>query len=96
MLIAASVASYTVSEDKAPKAPKAPKTASTPRSSYVGKKIKVLNKKHGAREGTKRQIVMDILLSSKTTDEAIPKIVKAGANNAFIAFAVANKYISLS
>ena len=83
---------------KAAKAPKAPKvkTASTPRGSYVGKKIKVLNKKHDAREGTKRAKALDILLSAKTTDEAIPKLAKIGANNTFIAFAIAQKFIALA
>jgi hypothetical protein len=79
--------------------PVAKKTATTtaaPRSNgYAGKKIKVLNKEHGARQGTKRQIVMDIILKSKTTDEAIPLIVKAGANNSFIAFAVAQGFVEL-
>ena len=78
--------------------PVAKKTTTTaaPRSNgYAGKKIKVLNKEHGARQGTKRQIVMDIILKSKTTDEAIPLIVKAGANTSFIAFAVAQGFVEL-
>lgn len=91
------------------KGAKAPKTApvtaakgakkdSTPRTSggYAGKKIKVLNKNHGARPGTKRAKAMDILIASKTTDEAIPKIIKIGANNSFIAFAIREGFISLS
>jgi len=63
---------------------------------YTGKKIKVLNENHGARPGTKRAKAMDILIASKTTDEAIPKIAKVGANNSFIAFAIREGLISLS
>ena len=43
MLIAASVASYTVSEDKAPKAPKAPK--------YVADEAGEAFGKHGKKSG---------------------------------------------
>lgn len=67
-----------------------------PRTSpYVGKRIKVLNRKHGAREGTKRAVGMDIIIGSKTCDEAIPKLEKAGCDNSFIAFAVKSGFISL-
>ena len=66
------------------------------RSSYAGKKIKVLNKNHGARLGTKRQIGMDIILKSKTTDEAIPLLAKAGCNNSFLAFAVKEGFVSIA
>lgn len=59
------------------------------------KQIKVLNKKHGAREGTKRQIGLDIILASKSTDEASQKLLKAGCNNSFITFAVAQGFIEL-
>ncbi len=70
-------------------------TASSDRAGYTGKKIKVLNKDHGARKGTKRQEAIDILIASKTTDDAIPKLTKIGANNSFIAFAVREKFIEL-
>jgi hypothetical protein len=62
---------------------------------YAGKKIKVLNREHGARKGTKRQIGMDIILRSKTCDEALPKLIKAGADSSFIRFAVDRKLVTL-
>jgi hypothetical protein len=64
-------------------------------STYAGKKIKVLNKNHGARPGTKRAIGMDIVITSKTTDEALPQLTKAGCNASFIAFALAQGFIEL-
>jgi hypothetical protein len=64
-------------------------------SSLAGKTIKVLNAKHEARKGTKRQIGMDIILKSKTTDAALPLLKKAGCNASFIAFAVKTKLIKL-
>lgn len=63
---------------------------------FAGHGIKVLNKEHGAREGTKRAKAMEILFDCKTTDEAIPKLEKIGADNSFIRFAVDNKLISLA
>jgi hypothetical protein len=69
----------------------------TPRSGgYAGKKIKVLNKNHGAKPDTKRGKALEILLTHKTTDEAIPKLAKVGADNSFIAFAVREGIIELS
>jgi len=65
-------------------------------STYAGKKIKVLNKNHGARPGTKRAIGMDIIIASKTTDEALPLLVKAGCNASFIAFAIAQGFVELA
>lgn len=89
-----------VSAKKAPaktdKPAKKSAKSDTPRAtSYAGKKIKVLNKNHGARQGTKRQIGMDIILGSKTTDEAMPKLIKAGCNNTFLAFAVSSGLVEL-
>jgi len=63
---------------------------------YTGKKIVVINREHGARKGTKRQKGMDIILTSKTTDKAIPKLKKVGADNSFIRFAVASKLVKLA
>lgn len=74
----------------------APKGERAPRANgYAGKKIKVVNKDHGAREGTKRAKGMDIILKSKTTDEAIPALSKIGCDNSFLAFAVNSGYIEL-
>lgn len=62
---------------------------------YAGNRIVVINREHGARKGTKRQKGMDIILASKTTDQAIPKLEKISADTSFIRFAVENKLISL-
>lgn len=63
---------------------------------YAGKTIKVLTKEHGAREGTKRAKGMEILISSKTTDEALKKFEKhEGIDSSFIRYAVENKIIAL-
>ena len=62
-------------------------------STLAGKKIKVLNTKHGAREGSKRAIGLDIILKSKTTDEASAQLAKAGCNNTFITFAITQGFI---
>ena len=62
---------------------------------FAGKGIKVLNKKHGAREGTKRAKAMELLFKCKTVDEAAPQLVKIGADNSFIRFAVDSKLIEL-
>jgi hypothetical protein len=91
-----------VAAEKPAKAAKtaAPKKAAASngdgRARYAGKKIKVLNKQHGAREGTKRAQGLDIILGSKTTDDALPKLAKIGADPSFIRFAVEQKFISLS
>ena len=61
----------------------------------TGRKIVVINKNHGARPGTKRQIGMDIILRSKTTADALPSLVKAGCNGSFIKFAVDSGFIKL-
>lgn len=63
---------------------------------YTGKKITVINRNHTARKGTKRQKGMDIILSSKTTNQAIPRLTKIGANTSFIAFAVRSRLIKLA
>ena len=81
----------------AKKTTKAEKTERAPRAgSLAGKKIKVISKDMSAlREGTKRYVGLDIILKSKTTDEAIPKLAKAGCNNTWFAFATASGYIEL-
>ena len=66
-----------------------------PRTNMGGKRIKVVNAVHTARPGTKRQIGLDIILKAKTTDEAIPLLVKAGCNSSFITFAVKEGFIEL-
>ena len=63
-----------------------------PRTS--GKSV-VLNQKHGARPGSKRQVGMDIILKSKTTDAALPLLIKAGCNGSFIRFAVDSGFVKL-
>ena len=62
---------------------------------FAGKSIKVLNKEHSAREGTKRAKAMELLFKCKTVDEAAPQLVKIGADNSFIRFAVDSKLIEL-
>ncbi len=70
------------------------KTKKTAR--YAGKKIKVLKKDHGARKGTKRQIGMDIILRSKTTDEALKAFEEhPGIDSSFIRFAVDKGLVKL-
>lgn len=67
------------------------------RGSYAGKKIKVLSKDMSAlREGTKRYIGLEIILKSKTTDEAAPALAKAGCDNTWFAFATSNGYVELT
>lgn len=55
---------------------------------YTGKLIKVLRRDHNARKGSKRQVGMDIILSSATTDQASKLLARRKCNNSFIAFAV--------
>lgn len=63
---------------------------------YAGLTIKVLKKEHGARDGTKRAKAMDILMASKTTDEALKKFERLeGVDSSFIRYAVENKIISV-
>ena len=45
-------------------------------SKYAGRKITVVNKDHGCRPGTKRQLLVDAVLKSKKTDEALAKTVE--------------------
>ena len=72
------------------------KTERAPRAgSMAGKASKVLNKEHGAKKGSKRQIGMDIILKSKTVDAALPLLKKAGCNGSFIKFAVDTKLVEL-
>ena len=66
-----------------------------PRTAMAGKLIRVVNKNHGARQGTKRQIGLDIILSTKSVDDAVPLLVKAGCNATFITFAIKEGFIKL-
>ena len=72
--------------EKEPTAPRASKLA--------GMKIKVLNKVHGAREGTKRAAWMEALISSKTVGEAQSKVENLTSD--VVRFAEASGFISLS
>jgi hypothetical protein len=83
--------------EKPAKAVKAEKAERAPRTgSLAGKKIKVISKDMSAlREGTKRYIGLGIILKSKTTDEALPLLVKAGCNSTWFAFATAAGYVEL-
>ena len=65
------------------------------RTTYEDRTIKVLNREDGATRGTKRAKALDILLASKTTTQAIPRLRKLGADNSFIAFAVRSGFIKL-
>lgn len=60
-------------EAKAAPKTKAAKKESAPRKEDT-RKIKVLNKNHGAREGSKRAAWMDALTSSKTVAQAREKV----------------------
>jgi hypothetical protein len=70
---------------------KAQEAAAGKRAELATKKIKVLNKKHGAREGTKRATQLDIVLGAKTVGDAI----EAGAQMVDIRFAEAQGFISI-
>ena len=86
--VAVKTAAKKTAATKEPKAPRA--------SSYADKKIKVLSKDMSAlREGTKRYIGVEIILKSKTTNDAIPALAKAGCDNSWLAFTIANGYIEL-
>jgi hypothetical protein len=67
----------------------------SPRTAMAGKQIRVVNKVHGARSGTKRQIGLDIIMSTKSVDEALPLLVAAGCNSTFITFALKEGFIKL-
>ena len=67
----------------------------SPRTAMAGKQIRVINKVHGARPGTKRQIGLDIIMSTKSVDEALPLLIKAGCNATFITFALKEGFIKL-
>ena len=67
----------------------------SPRTAIAGKQIRVINKVHGARLGTKRQIGLDIIMSTKSVDEALPLLVAAGCNSTFITFALKEGFIKL-
>lgn len=61
----------------------------------AGRKIKVLNKVHGAREGTKRAIGMDIILKHKDTDAALAALIAAGCDATYFKHAVAAGLVEL-
>jgi hypothetical protein len=63
---------------------------------YAAKKIVVLNREHGAREGTKRARAMDLILASKSCDEVLPRLIKIGADSSFIRFAVETGLVKLA
>ena len=65
-------------------------------ASRADRKIVVLNPKHGARPGSKRQIGVDIILRAKTVNIALPLLVKAGCNSSFIKFAVDSGFVKLA
>ena len=92
---AAAPAKAATTTTKKATAAKANGAAGVARPRYAGHKIKVLNKEHGAREGTKRQQGMDIILKSKTTDEALPKLEAIGADPSFIRFAIEHGLVEL-
>ena len=75
------------------KAPKAEKSAKEARNSYADKKIKVVNKDHGARDGSKRAAWMNALIKSKTVAEAQGKV--EGLDSGVIGFAVRSGLIEL-
>lgn len=62
------------------------------RAELYAKKIKVLNKSHGAREGSNRANMLNVVLASKTVQEA----VDGGATMVDVRFAEAQGFISLS
>ncbi len=87
--------------EKAPAAEKAPRKGNPEapakaREARANKgpdtrKIKVINKAHGAREGTKRAQMLDIVLKAKTVQEALD----AGATMIDVRFAESKEFISL-
>ena len=78
------------------KAAKTTTDTTSERTKFAGKKIVVLNAKHEAAKGTKRARGLDIILASKTTDEALPRLRKIGADPSFIGFAVRSKLVQLA
>lgn len=64
---------------------------------YAGRKILVLNKEHGARPGSKRARGTDIILRSKTTDQALKAFRRCqGINSSFIRHAVRTGLVKLA
>lgn len=69
------------------------KAKATPAEAFEDtRKIKVLKKEHGAREGTKRAAMLDSIYASKTAQEALD----AGVAKGEIAWAAREEYISLT
>lgn len=97
-----------VKAEKAAKPVKAKKEAASEEggrkgrpSPFAGKKIKKIAKEHGAREGTLRAALMEAIMDAKNTDDVLGSQVEAGdktgvVSSADVAFAVENKFISLS
>lgn len=85
----------TAAPAKATKAPAAAKTPKAPKEAAEAKedtrKIKVLMKEHGAREGTKRADMLDTIYASKTVQEA----VDAGVSKSDVSWAARAEYISV-
>lgn len=82
---------------KAPKekTDKAPKVERAVRNNALSTmKIKVINKKHEAREGSKRAAWLDALLTSKTVEQAQAKV--EGLDAGVVRFAVNAGFIELS
>jgi DNA-binding protein HU-beta len=71
---------------------KAREAAEGKRAELYAKKIKVLNKDHGAREGSNRANMLNIVLKAKTVGEAI----EGGATMVDVRFAESKGFISLS
>jgi SNF2 family DNA or RNA helicase len=86
---------------KAEKAPKEKAAATAPRGAFAGKKIKVLSKDHGARDGSVRAALMGVILAGKSTDDVLgQKITVNGKENtvssADIKFAVERGLIAVA
>lgn len=69
------------------------------KSKFAGK-IVVLNKEHGSREGSKRALLLDAILGSKTAEEALQKTVtfkgaKVPVSGIDFRFALDQKFIKL-
>jgi hypothetical protein len=85
----------TTAEKKAPaaKTKAAPKAKAAPAEAKSDdRKIKILMKDHGAREGTKRADMLDTIYGCKTVQEA----VDAGVSKSDVSWAARAEYISVS
>lgn len=74
----------------------------TQRSSYNDKKISVLKKEHGAREGSVRAALMAAILSAKNTSDVLGTEVSSGSGSSAVVrgvdikFAVDNGLIKIA